>query len=100
MAEPRPAPFFIGDDLALDFLNSIAAPWGPEIEWLTNGGDLVAWLEQAHAVPADVSAHFAHIQGRAALMRRHLRRASCANGFAYLFANMRASRSGGGLCTI
>jgi predicted RNA-binding Zn ribbon-like protein len=58
MAEPRPAPFFIGDDLALDFLNSIAAPWGPEIEWLTNGGDLVAWLEQAHAVPADVSAHF------------------------------------------
>ena len=58
MAELRPAPFFIGDDLALDFLNSIAAPWGPEIEWLTNGGDLVAWLEQAHAVPADVSAHF------------------------------------------
>ena len=58
MAEPRPAPFFIGDDLALDFLNSVAAPWGPEIEWLTNGGDLVAWLEQAHAVPADVSAHF------------------------------------------
>jgi predicted RNA-binding Zn ribbon-like protein len=58
MAELRPAPFFIGDDLALDFLNSIAAPWGAEIEWLTNGGDLVAWLEQAHAVPADVSAHF------------------------------------------
>ena len=65
MAEPRPAPFFIGDDLALDFLNSIAAPWGPEIEWLTNGGDLVAWLEQAHAVPADVSAHFrAHTGSR------------------------------------
>jgi len=65
MAEPRPAPFFIGDDLALDFLNSIAAPWGPEIEWLTNGGDLVAWLEQAHAVPADVSAHFrAHTVAR------------------------------------
>ena len=65
MAELRPAPFFIGDDLALDFLNSIAAPWGPEIEWLTNGGDLVAWLEQAHAVPADVSAHFrAHTGSR------------------------------------
>ena len=65
MAEPRPAPFFIGDDLALDFLNSIAAPWGPEIEWLTNGGDLVAWLEQAHAVPTGVSAHFrAHTGSR------------------------------------
>jgi predicted RNA-binding Zn ribbon-like protein len=66
MAEPRPAPFFIGDDLALDFLNSIAAPWGREIEWLANGGDLVAWLEQAHAVPANVSAHFrAHTGSRA-----------------------------------
>ena len=66
MAEPRPAPFFIGDDLALDFLNSIAAPWDQEIEWLTNGGDLVAWLEQAHAVPADVLAQFrAQIGSRA-----------------------------------
>jgi predicted RNA-binding Zn ribbon-like protein len=58
MAEPPPAPFFIGDDLALDFLNSIAAPWGEEIEWLASGHDLIAWLEQAHAVPARVSAHF------------------------------------------
>src|SRR5262249_21690474 len=58
MAEPRPAPFFIGDDLALDFLNSVAAPWGREIEWLANGADLVAWLEQARAMPANVSAHF------------------------------------------
>src|SRR5215468_405118 len=58
MAEPRPQPFFIGDDLALDFLNSLAAPWGAEIEWLGTGGDFVAWLEQAHAVPTKVSAHF------------------------------------------
>src|SRR5579864_4032457 len=58
MAKLRPAPFFIGDDLALDFLNSVAAPWGPEIEWLANGGDLVAWLEQAHAVPPEVAAQF------------------------------------------
>lgn len=62
----RPAPFFIGDDLALDFLNSIAAPWGQEIEWLANGADLVAWLEQAQAVPANISAHFrAHTGSRA-----------------------------------
>ena len=66
MAEPRPAPFFIGDDLALDFLNSIAAPWEQEIEWLANGGDLIAWLEQAHALPADVVAQFrAHAGSRA-----------------------------------
>jgi predicted RNA-binding Zn ribbon-like protein len=58
MAELRPAAFFIGDDLALDFLNSVAAVWGREIEWLASGSDLVAWLEQAHAVPADVAAHF------------------------------------------
>src|SRR5713101_7213649 len=48
MAEQQPTAFFIGDDLALDFLNSVAAPWGQEIEW----------LEQAHAVPASVVAQF------------------------------------------
>ena len=56
MADPRPAPFFVGDDLALDFLNSVAAPWGREIEWLADGGDLLAWLEQADAVPATAMA--------------------------------------------
>lgn len=56
--DPRPAPLFVGDDLALDFLNSIAAPWGREIEWLASGADLVAWLEQAHALPANASARF------------------------------------------
>ena len=66
MAEPRPPPFFIGDHLALDFLNSSAAPSGREIDWLANGGDLVAWLERAHAVPANVLAHFrAHTGSRA-----------------------------------
>jgi predicted RNA-binding Zn ribbon-like protein len=63
----RPAPFFIGDDLALDFLNSIAAPWGREIEWLANGADLVAWLEHARAVPPSVSAHFRTHTGSRAL---------------------------------
>jgi predicted RNA-binding Zn ribbon-like protein len=58
MAELRPAPFFIGDDLALDFVNSVAAPWGEKIEWLANGGDLVAWLEQARAIPANVAAQY------------------------------------------
>ena len=58
MSEPRPAPLFLGDDLALDFLNSVAAPWGQTIEWLANGRDLLAWLEQAHAVPDSAAARF------------------------------------------
>ena len=52
MAGLRPPPFFVGDDLALDFLNSVAAPWGEQIEWLASGDDLIAWLEQAHMAPA------------------------------------------------
>src|SRR6516162_2735232 len=58
MAKRRPDPLFIGDDLALDFLNSVAAPWGEEIEWLESGRDLVAWLRKAQAVPAPVVACF------------------------------------------
>ena len=61
----RPAPLFVGDHLAMDFLNTRAAPSGEEIEWLGTGGDFVAWLEEAHAVPAKVSAHFrAHAGAR------------------------------------
>ncbi len=58
MTEPRPAPLFVGDDCALDFLNSVAAPWGAEIEWLADGADLLDWLEQADAVPPEVLARF------------------------------------------
>lgn len=57
MADVRPAPFFIGDDLALDFLNSVATPREQQIEWLGDGSDFVAWLKQAGAVPANVLAH-------------------------------------------
>ena len=52
MAELRPAPFFIGDDLALDFLNSIAAPWGEEIEWLGSGRDLASQTPLAESQSA------------------------------------------------
>ncbi len=52
----RPAAFFIADDLALDFLNTVAAPWGEEIEWLATGADLVDWLAAAEALPADIAA--------------------------------------------
>jgi predicted RNA-binding Zn ribbon-like protein len=51
----RPAPLFVGEHPALDFLNSTAAPWGAAIEWITNGTDLVAWLEEAGLAPAAVA---------------------------------------------
>jgi predicted RNA-binding Zn ribbon-like protein len=51
MTDQRPAPFFVADHLALDFLNSVAHPWGHKVEWLADGDDLLAWLEQAQAAP-------------------------------------------------
>lgn len=54
----RPAPFFIADDRALDFLNSLARPWGDEIEWLGCGHDLLDWLDQAKMVPSTVLKQF------------------------------------------
>ncbi len=55
MADARPAPMFIADAHGLDFLNTTAAPSGSDIEWLGNGQDLLAWLEQAGLVPASVA---------------------------------------------
>jgi predicted RNA-binding Zn ribbon-like protein len=57
-ATPPPPPFFVGDHLALDFLNSTAAPWGEAIEWLGNGADLLDWLEGAEAIGPEIAAHF------------------------------------------
>ena len=54
----RPAPFFLADDRALDFLNSVAAPWGNEIDWICDGQDLLAWLELAALVPTSVLEQF------------------------------------------
>ncbi len=54
----RPDPPLVADDRALDFLNSVAAPWGTEIEWLGDGRDLLDWLERAGLVPMEVLAEF------------------------------------------
>jgi predicted RNA-binding Zn ribbon-like protein len=56
MTANRPPPFFIGDHLALDFLNTSATPQGTLIEWLGDGNDLVSWLEQARAIEAAAAA--------------------------------------------
>lgn len=43
----RPPAMIIADHPALDFLNTIGAPKGEEIEWLETGADLSAWLKDA-----------------------------------------------------
>lgn len=52
-------PILIGDHLALDFVNSLAAPAGKPIEWLGSGDDFVAWLEAARAIDAGIATRFA-----------------------------------------
>jgi predicted RNA-binding Zn ribbon-like protein len=53
---PRPAPIFVGDHLALDFLNTRSTPSGIWIEWLGDGADLLDWLERAGAIEPAVAA--------------------------------------------
>jgi predicted RNA-binding Zn ribbon-like protein len=45
---------FVGDAVALDFLNSIATPVDTPFDWLADGAGLLDWLGQADLVPADV----------------------------------------------
>lgn len=54
MTGTRPPPFFIADNLGLDFLNTIAVPVDTKVEWLASGEDLLAWLQQSRLVPEDV----------------------------------------------
>jgi predicted RNA-binding Zn ribbon-like protein len=54
MTATHPPPFFIADNMGLDFLNSIAVPVDTKVEWLASGEDLLAWLKQAGLVPEDV----------------------------------------------
>ncbi|MEP3244941.1 MAG: CGNR zinc finger domain-containing protein [Sneathiella sp.] len=49
----RPDPIFIGDHVALDFLNTRCAPTTIEFDWLENGKDLVLWMLQAGLIAED-----------------------------------------------
>jgi predicted RNA-binding Zn ribbon-like protein len=53
MAHRRPPAIFVADALGLDFLNSVATPVDTEIDWIDDGDGLLAWLKQAHLVPAE-----------------------------------------------
>lgn len=85
---PKPAPPFIADATALDFLNSTAAPTGPIIEWLANGDDLLSWLETAQMIPKDVAAKFRANTDRTAIDRIAIQACKLREWFrAYVIAN-------------
>lgn len=42
---------FIADAPGLDFLNSVATPVDEQVEWISDGAGLLAWLDQAGMVP-------------------------------------------------
>jgi predicted RNA-binding Zn ribbon-like protein len=52
MSQRSPA-IFIADSAALNFLNSIATPVDTEIDWISDGEGLLAWLQQAQLMPPD-----------------------------------------------
>jgi len=54
--DTRPPAMFIAGDPGLDFLNSIGTPVDTVVEWLADGDDLMAWLEQAELVPPEAAA--------------------------------------------
>lgn len=54
----RPSPFFIGDHVALDFLNSRCEPGTIEFDWLLDGDDLIKWMQSAGLLTADEAIYF------------------------------------------
>jgi predicted RNA-binding Zn ribbon-like protein len=54
MPDLRPPAIFVADVPGLDFLNTVATPVDKQIDWIDDGDGLLAWLEQAQLVPADV----------------------------------------------
>jgi predicted RNA-binding Zn ribbon-like protein len=57
-AAPRPDVLLIGDHLAMDFLNTIASPYGEPIEWLNGGIDLLDWLLHAGVIDGKIAKYF------------------------------------------
>jgi predicted RNA-binding Zn ribbon-like protein len=50
----RPPAIFVADEPGLDFLNSVATPFGEVVDWIDSGDGLLHWLRQAKLVPSDV----------------------------------------------
>ena len=59
MANKLPPALFLADSPGLDFLNSLATPLDVPVDWISNGRDFLAWLEEAGFVPKTVLASIA-----------------------------------------
>ena len=77
-----PPPMRVGDHLALDFLNSIAAPRGASIEWIGSGHGLLTWLTDVGALQAasaerlasfEPSSHLDEVSAEAVSLREFFR---------------------------
>ena len=53
LANPNTPAILLGNNTALDFLNSIASPVDVPVEWLGSGAALIGWLRQTDLVPED-----------------------------------------------
>src|SRR5262249_1773132 len=61
MISDRTPAFFVGEHLALDFLNTAAKPRDVLIEWLSDGKDLVDWLKQVGAMEPSAAAQVSEL---------------------------------------
>jgi predicted RNA-binding Zn ribbon-like protein len=65
-----PAPFLVAGHPALDFLNTIAAPQGETIEFLSDDPAVIAWLDQVALAP---EASKAVLRDRPGALAQHAR---------------------------
>ncbi|MBN3803202.1 hypothetical protein GXB81_09060 [Paraburkholderia sp. Ac-20336] len=74
---------FVADAPGLDFLNSVATPGDEEVDWISDGEGLLAWLEQARMMPPEAQAalraqfashEFDVVAGQARALREWFRR--------------------------
>lgn len=64
MNSDRPPAFFIAEHPALDFLNTVATPQDVTFDWLTDGSDLLDWLEQAQLIEPAAATKFRKLDRR------------------------------------
>jgi predicted RNA-binding Zn ribbon-like protein len=54
MSDRKPPAIFLSGSPGLDFLNTLATPVDTQVDWIDDGEGLLAWLDQARLVSANV----------------------------------------------
>jgi predicted RNA-binding Zn ribbon-like protein len=88
----RPAAFFVADHLALDFVNTRATPSGVWTDWLNDGEDLLAWLEQAGAIEPEAARRLRKQPGARRALDQVAHRARNLRGWLRPFVERHAGR--------